>query len=301
MGKYLPIIKIAQCGSFNKAAGELGYSQPNLWHIVNNLEDDLGTKLFHRSRQGVTLTDAGKQLLEKMERIEAQESSLYQYAQNYKANQVRVGLFPALTGRWTADLLAALKAEYPALHVKLENPETYQGGLRAVTDQGLDCCFSILPGSAEVEAIPLWEEPYYLVVGAEHPLAAMEEVLLQDVMGKYPLLSNSDSFDPDSPLWPVYRRTEHVFMADSAPMDPLLSVALAKKGLGVALLPQTMSEGATEGVRWIPLAEKLSRPVTLLYSGKGLLSSYVESMVRLMSIPAFGHHESGVLGITIPV
>ena len=59
MGKYQPILTIARCGSFNKAAGELGYSQPNLWHIVNNLEDELGTRLFHRYRQGVTLTDAG--------------------------------------------------------------------------------------------------------------------------------------------------------------------------------------------------------------------------------------------------
>ena len=30
MGKYQPILTIARCGSFNKAAGELGYSQPNL-------------------------------------------------------------------------------------------------------------------------------------------------------------------------------------------------------------------------------------------------------------------------------
>ena len=71
MGKYLPIITTARCGSLNKAAAELGYTQPSLWYIINNIENDLGVKLFDRTRRGVTLTEAGKRLVEEMERIEA--------------------------------------------------------------------------------------------------------------------------------------------------------------------------------------------------------------------------------------
>ena len=119
MGKYQPILTIAQCGSFNKAAGELGYSQPNLWHIVNNLEDDLGTKLFHRSRQGVSLTNVGKTLLEQMERIEAQESSLHQLARTLRNNQLRVGLLPGLPGNWMAELLSVWHREHPELRIKI--------------------------------------------------------------------------------------------------------------------------------------------------------------------------------------
>ena len=184
MGKYLPILTIARCGSFNKAAGELGYSQPNLWHIVNNLEDELGAKLFHRSRQGVTLTDAGEVLLERMARIEAQESSLFQTAQTFQRNQIRLGLCPGLSAAWVAALLSTLKATAPDLHVKLETPETYRDGLTAVADQGLDLCFSVLPGSPDVEAVTLWEEPFVLAAGADHPLARLDRVSLADVVGK---------------------------------------------------------------------------------------------------------------------
>ena len=266
MGKYQPILTIARCGSFNKAAGELGYSQPNLWHIVNNLEDDLGAKLFHRSRQGVSLTNVGKTLLEQMERIEAQESSLHQLARTLHNNQLRVGLLPGLPGHWVAELLSVWHREHPELRIKLETPAACREGLKAVEDQALDLCFSLLPGSSEAEAIKLLEDPYFLVVDAEHPLAEQERVSLRDVLGKYPLIPSRESFDPDSPLWDVTRRTDCIFMADSAPLDPQLSVSLAEKGMGAVLLPRLVLEGLPEriGVRFIPLSDGLYQTVTLL-------------------------------------
>ena len=266
MGKYQPILTIARCGSFNKAAGELGYSQPNLWHIVNNLEDDLGTKLFHRSRQGVSLTNVGKALLEQMERIEAQESSLHQLARTLHNNQLRVGLLPGLPGHWMAELLSIWHREYPELRIKLETPATCREGLKAVEDRLLDLCFSVLPGSLEAEAVTLWEDPYFLVINADHPLAEQERVSLRDVLGKCPLIPSCESFDPDSPLWDVTRRTDCIFMADSTPLDLQLSVSLAEKGMGAVLLPKLALEGLPKksGVRCIPLSDGPTRTVTLL-------------------------------------
>ena len=282
MGKYQPILTIARCGSFNKAAGELGYSQPNLWHIVNNLEDDLGTKLFHRSRQGVSLTNVGKTLLEQMERIEAQDSSLHQLARTLHNNQLRVGLLPGLPGHWMAELLYIWHREYPELRIKLEIPATYREGLKAVEDRVLDLCFSVLPGSLDAEAVKLWEDPYFLVINADHPLAEQERVSLRDVLGKCPLIPSRESFDPDSPLWDVTRRTDCVFMADSAPLDPQLSVSLAERGMGAVLLPSLALEGLLEksSVRCIPLSDGPTRTVTLLSRQKEERSPLVAEIVN---------------------
>ena len=281
MGKYLPILTIARCGSLNKAAGELGYSQPNLWHIVNNLEAELGAKIFHRSRQGVTLTEAGEALLERMARIEAQESSLHQYARTYHKSLVRLGLFPGLSGQWTAELLAELKQSRPDLRLRVETTASYHDGLAAVEDRALDCCFSVLSGSRETEALPLWEEPYVLVTGADHPLAQKEQARLEDVLGKVPLIPTGDSFDPDGPLWELYRRTEHVLMADSAPLDPAFALALAEQGMGVALLPATALDrvSARENARCIPLLSGPVRTVTLLCGPKENRSPLAEEVV----------------------
>ena len=285
MGKYLPILTIARCGSFNRAAGELGYSQPNLWHIVNNLEDELGTKLFHRSRQGVTLTDAGKTLLERMARIEAQESSLHEAAKSFYRNQLRVGVFPGLPGPWLAKLLADLDRARPELRVKLEMPETYRAGRRAVEEQTLDCCFSVLSASEGTDCIPLWEEPYELVIRMDHPLAGMERVRLKDVFGKVSLIPSGDCFDPDSPLQEVYRRTEHVLMADSAPLDTQFSLALAEKGLGAALMPKTTLDEVLNGyqVKRLPLSDPLYRQAALLCGRPENRPESVNALIGLVS------------------
>ncbi|NMA37869.1 MAG: LysR family transcriptional regulator [Papillibacter sp.] len=53
---------IAKNKNLSKAANELYISQPALSKTLKRLEDSIGVPLFIRSNQGVTLTDAGKEL-----------------------------------------------------------------------------------------------------------------------------------------------------------------------------------------------------------------------------------------------
>ena len=53
---------VAKYKSFSKAAEILMSNQPNITHFMNNLENQLGCRLFIRSRHGVTLTPEGEML-----------------------------------------------------------------------------------------------------------------------------------------------------------------------------------------------------------------------------------------------
>ena len=44
MGKYAPVLKAAECGSMTRAAQTMGYTQPSLGYIINNIENELGVK-----------------------------------------------------------------------------------------------------------------------------------------------------------------------------------------------------------------------------------------------------------------
>ena len=55
-------LRIAEEGSITRAAGVLGIAQPALSRQLQLLEDDLGIALFHRTRRGVELTEAGERL-----------------------------------------------------------------------------------------------------------------------------------------------------------------------------------------------------------------------------------------------
>jgi LysR family nitrogen assimilation transcriptional regulator len=61
--------RIARCGSFSRAAEELGVAQPALSRQVSKLERELGVRLFARHGRGVHLTSAGSLLLERAEAI----------------------------------------------------------------------------------------------------------------------------------------------------------------------------------------------------------------------------------------
>lgn len=75
-----PVIKTAECGSMTRAAQTMGYTQPSLGYIINNIENELGVKIFYRDQRGVTLTEAGVGLLEIMRQIEAMEMRLQEAA-----------------------------------------------------------------------------------------------------------------------------------------------------------------------------------------------------------------------------
>ena len=64
--KYLPKVnqlqalkQVARSGSIRAAARELGQSQPALSRTLRELEQTLGTQLLLRSKEGITLTEAG--------------------------------------------------------------------------------------------------------------------------------------------------------------------------------------------------------------------------------------------------
>ena len=59
---YRTFYYAAKYGSFSKAAAVLMKGQPNITKIINNLEDQLGCKLFVRTNKGTTLTAAGERL-----------------------------------------------------------------------------------------------------------------------------------------------------------------------------------------------------------------------------------------------
>ena len=65
------IIAIAEERNLTQAAKRLYISQPTLTLYLNRLENELGVKLFDRTKSPVTLTDAGAYYLEKMKKIYA--------------------------------------------------------------------------------------------------------------------------------------------------------------------------------------------------------------------------------------
>ena len=64
MNALLTFESAARLGSLSQAAKELHTSQPAISRDIAKLEKQLSTRLFKRSRNGVSLTDAGRRYRE---------------------------------------------------------------------------------------------------------------------------------------------------------------------------------------------------------------------------------------------
>jgi DNA-binding transcriptional LysR family regulator len=62
-------VRVAECGSFSKAAERLHSSKSVVSRHVGALEAELGARLLHRTTRALTLTEAGRSYLERATRI----------------------------------------------------------------------------------------------------------------------------------------------------------------------------------------------------------------------------------------
>lgn len=70
--KLLAFATLARVGSFTQAAKEINLTQSAVSHAIKALERDLGCRLFERLGRAVTITQAGKQLLQRADVILAE-------------------------------------------------------------------------------------------------------------------------------------------------------------------------------------------------------------------------------------
>ncbi|MBR2490121.1 MAG: LysR family transcriptional regulator [Ruminiclostridium sp.] len=266
MGKYLPVIVTAECGSLTRAAQTLGYTQPSLGYIISNLEEELGAKIFFRSQRGMTLTDVGAKMLQTMRKIEALEQELQEQAQVGQGGLLRVGIFPSVAAQWLPGILVDLRREFPDTTIKLEHQIYYLDGEIGVKEHRLDCAFFTGKCPPGLDRVVLYEDPYYLIVNSNSDLADLEEVSLEDVVGKYQFIPTHESFDSESAIWEVYHAFEKKNVVDVQPQENRMAVAMVEADLGITILPglDAMDLGAPRNVKAIPFREGLSRTISLL-------------------------------------
>ena len=171
MGKYEPILRIAELGNLTRAAEELGYSQSSLSYILNNIEGELGVKLFHRERLGVTPTKGGASLLELMGRIETLEKQLQFLALSLRTSVLRVGSMTSMSIAWLPSLLRTFQEKFPETTIHVLQQDSYRDLLLSLERDALDCTFFVGKHSPSLEFLPLYEDEYFVVVSRDHPLA----------------------------------------------------------------------------------------------------------------------------------
>lgn len=242
MGKYEPILRIADLGNLTRAAEALGYSQSSLSYIVNNIEQELGTKLFLRDHHGLTLTPIGEALVEIMAQIENLELKLKRTAAALQTSILMVGSFGDISYAWLPDLLRAFQEKYPETHLQVVQGYACNDLINTFQHGDLDCAFvlrEILKQTSSLqEFYPLYEDTYYVVAPEDSPLSAYSALTMDILLEQPPFFFLPPSeYLAQSPIQDLFRQFTPTFNRYTRFSDDAVIVRLVESGAGFTILP----------------------------------------------------------------
>jgi LysR family nitrogen assimilation transcriptional regulator len=159
-------VRVAELGSFSKAALLLGTVQPALSRQVRQLETDLRVTLLERTGRGVVLTEEGKRLFEHsvgILQLVARARDAVQAGRDEPAGRIVVGMPPSVGREMTLPLVEFFESELPKARLAIvEGLSTHIA--EWITTGRVDVGLLHNPEPQEaIETEPLRNEPLWLV------------------------------------------------------------------------------------------------------------------------------------------
>lgn len=183
-------IAVADTLSFSRAAENCHITQPSLSLALNELEDILGEKLFHRGTRKIELSLVGKELIPMARSIIEQSENFVRMAARHRApltGQLSLGIIPTIAPYLLPHLLPALQASYPSLELRLKEDITTRQ-LDTLKAGKIDAVLMALPfDTPHMEQMMLWKEPFYLARTGDQ-LSSADQVTLDDLKDETILL-----------------------------------------------------------------------------------------------------------------
>lgn len=276
-----------ELSSVTKAARKLHVSQPSISAAIQQIEETTSLQLFVRHHaQGLSLTPAGRQLMNRARQLLRDAEGLEKYARSLGeeiGGELRLVAFPTFAPVFLPQLLRRYADRHPS--VSLYCDEMNQADIvRGLTQGEYELAFTYdldLPG--DIEFTPLYRFPPYAVVAANHPLAGRDRAGLAE-LAEHPMVLLD---------WPLSREyflsifSHHGLSPAVAhrakSMDMVRGLVASGFGFSLFNTPLGALEAAdTDGLESLTLADD-APPLTVgIACPRGLrLSPAAEAMYRL--------------------
>ncbi|MBL7943397.1 MAG: LysR family transcriptional regulator [Flavobacteriales bacterium] len=165
---------------FGTAAKHCFVTQPTLSMQLQKLEEELGIRIFDRSRLPVVPTEAGHQVVAQARRILKEAYALTELANNQSelvAGEIRLGIIPTLAPYLLPSLYRQMRQSFPQVTLVVRETITEEI-LRELKQNRLDCALLATPiRDASVFEDPLFYEELYIYLSKKNPLYNKRYVL----------------------------------------------------------------------------------------------------------------------------
>ena len=241
--KIKAFLLIDKYHSFSKTAEAFSYTPSAVSHMADALEEELGRKLFIRTNKGVEITEAGKSLRDKFEKLLKAEKDLTDAAAILSKNQeslLKIGSFSSIALYLLPELLQSFKTAYPSVKTTILIDDYMQDWL----ETGIaDIVFTDSFNSTK-QWFPFKEDDFVAVV-PETWFDGKTEISVEELY-----------------LHPFIRPDEAILNSTA--------MYMVKEGLGITVLPHLSTRLTPDGVKILKLTPKISRTIGVEYDSSHL-------------------------------
>lgn len=263
--KYSVFCMVLEEGSFTKVANELGYTQSAVSQMIKTIEQELSTTLIKRSREGISLTEDGRDFYPFLLNIYTAEKALERKKhemEGLEGNTIRIGTFTSVSRNLLPYLMKSFKEKYPGVNYVLQQGE-YTSIANWIREGKIDFGFHGLDSITGLTHHTLYTDEMMAVLPPDHPLTKRDVISLKDIEHE-PLIVLDEG---------EYSHTLHAF--EAAGLSPKIEytvtddysiLAMVREGLGISMIYSRMLSGYNDDVEVRPISEKPKRDVSICWS-----------------------------------
>jgi DNA-binding transcriptional LysR family regulator len=262
---------LAEALHFGRAAQAMHMTQPPLTLAIQQLERRLGAALFARTRRSVALTPVGAALVEPVRQLLRQAAALPTLARSASAGEVgriRLGFVSTVGFGPLPGWLRGFRDALPGIAIELREA-TGDVQLRGFESGEIDAGFMLhAPGHRPVHApdslarlqqLSLGIEPLVLALPEAEPWARSRSLKVAEVLAQplviFPRSATPSLFDAVIAFYHRHGVTP-VIAQEAIQMQTIVNLVSA--GLGVALVPRSVTQLQRPGVVYRPLPAALA-------------------------------------------
>lgn len=254
---YRYFLAVAEELHFRKAAERLYISQPGLSRQIKAMEEALGFQLFVRTRQKVALTPSGVYLKAELHKIFHSLDNMISESKMIhtgEKGEIRLGYVGSAMQETIPNLLKEFTEKHPGIHFSLNETDNFSQ-IHQLQNHKLDLGFLRLnEAPKDIEIIPIRRETFSLVV----PQDFSDDVFHREgfrSLEKTPFILFEKTYSPT-----YYDRVMSIF--EEASFVPIVShrsihaatiFRLVEMGLGLSIVPTSLSQGYSMDVKFIEL------------------------------------------------
>lgn len=274
---------IAREKSFSQAAEKIRVSQSSLSRTVQCIEDEYNVQLINRTTRSFKLTSAGRELMERGERVIKEFEELQEFFRGCNANdvgEIRLGIPSVLNTIMAPLFMPDFNKQYPdvKLYFTVEGSNLIR---KEILEGMLDVGLVIRPvDESRFDVQKVVGDKLAVMVPEGHMLAGRKDVGIEELKGEKFILLDS-----------TYQLFDNVFtMCHNAGFEPNIIhcspswdyiAVLVSLSQGISILPRPITPYVGKGVVAVPLRGELADWNVVAITKKGTkVSANVKNLIK---------------------